>query len=126
MKIDGEALARLFLPGGLLDGATIHSVELYGENYADGSADGCEIFMMTRRGGFALLQFDALDSEMIATRFLAEELQSEAEERDRRRIAELEARAAEIRAQYPALQAIHAKCLLEAAQRRTLDGMPDG
>lgn len=125
MKIDGEALARLFVRGGLLDGATIHSAELYGENYADGSADGCEIFMLTRRGGFALLQLDALDGEMITTRFLAEELKDEAEARDRRRLAELEARAAEIRAQYPALQAIHAKCLLEAAQRRALDSPTD-
>ena len=124
MKIDGEALARLFLRGAPLEGATIHNAELYGENYADGSADGCEILFVTKRGGLALLSLDAFETDGLAARFISTdaEAQAEADEADRRRIAELEQRAAEIRAQYPALQAIHAAAQAEAARSaHTLD-----
>ena len=118
MKIDGETLVQLFLPGASLDGAAVHSAEMYGENYADGSADGCEILFLTKRGGLALLSLDAFDTDGMTVRFIttdADEM-AEADEADRQRIAELEQRAAEIRAQYPALQAIHVK-----ARARALD-----
>jgi len=116
MKIDGETLQNLFRPGGALDGATVRSAELYGENYDDGSADGCEVLFLTKRGGLALLTLDALDSECISTRYLStdEADRTAADARDRKHLAELEAQAEEIRRQYPALQAIHAAIMADA------------
>ena len=116
MKINGELLSSLFQPGGTLDGATVRSAELYGENYSDGSADGCEILFLTKRGGLALLTLDAFDSEGISTRYLStdEAERTAADARDRKHIAELEAQAEAIRRQYPALQAIHAAAHADA------------
>lgn len=124
MKIDGETLERLFLRGGQLDGATVHAADLYGENYADGSADGCAVYFWTRAGGFAMLLLDATEGEAMTARFVSTDAayKAEADEADRRAIAELDRRAAEIRAQNPALQAIHAAAQLDAARSaHTLD-----
>ena len=123
MKIDGETLQTLFKPGGQLDGATVHTATIYGENYADGSADGCALYFWTPGGGFAMLTLDALDSEAVTARFLSTDAayRAAADEADRRAIAELEAQAAEIRRQYPALQAIHAAAMQDAKRRAALD-----
>lgn len=124
MKINSELLLSLFQPGGTLDGATVRRAELYGENYSDGSADGCEILFLTKRGGLALLTLDALDSECLSTRYLStdEAERTAADARDRKRIAELEAKADAIRKQYPVLQAIHEAAKADAAKRAALDG----
>ena len=123
MKIDGETLQTLFKPGGQLDGATVHTATIYGENYGDGSADGCAVYFWTRAGGFAMLLLDTTEADAMTARFLSTdaEYRRTADDHDRRAIAELEAQAAEIRRTYPVLQAIHEAAQTDAARRAALD-----
>ena len=124
MKIDGDFLRNLFKPGAALDGATVHTAEIYGENYSDGSADGCAVYFWTRSGGFALLLLDTTEPAAAMTaRFVSTdaEYKETADEHDRRTIAELEEQADAIRAQYPALRAIHAAAQAAAQQADALD-----
>ena len=110
MQISGKQLAELCRHGGALDGATVCAAQIYGENYSDGSADGGEIVLQTA-GGLALLIFDALDTDGVTFRYVSGETLAADDARDRRRLADIEARAAAILAANPAAQALRAAAL---------------
>lgn len=63
MRINGIQLSSMFQSGATLDGAMVSECNTYGEHYADGSAEGCEVILRRTDGSTVRILFDTVTAE---------------------------------------------------------------
>lgn len=72
MKLSEKQLSEAVKTGALAQ-AEIVTAELYGCNYADGSADGCEIGLRTKDGRLVVLLLDTTEDEALTVRLITDQ-----------------------------------------------------
>ena len=71
MQLSEMQLSEAFKTGALAQ-AEIVKATLYGCNYADGSADGCEIVLRTKDGQTVAVLFDTTEAEALTVRLITD------------------------------------------------------
>lgn len=69
MQINDQQTNDLFRPGGKLYGATVSSIDLYGEYACDGSYEGASIIFILPSGELASITLDTINTEGAAVHF---------------------------------------------------------